>query len=114
MSKHSPGPWGIGGSLVSGPDGHSPIAVVLHKSSGKARDEDYFAPPFETYEANGALIAAAPELLDGMRYLQSVLASIRDNEEIPAHPVHGKIRTYEEVKYLIVDPLIEKATGEPQ
>lgn len=79
-AKPTPGPWHLGGSLVTGADGHSPIAVVLHKSDTMAvkmgrgaRDEDYYAPPFDVYEANGKLIASAPTLAARVAELEGAL-----------------------------------------
>jgi hypothetical protein len=65
-TKHTPGPWVIGGSLIS--NGRTPVALVLHNGNGnpsKASDYDRDAPRWvDGADANAALIAAAPELLD--------------------------------------------------
>jgi hypothetical protein len=65
QTKHTPGPWVIGGSLIS--NGRTPVALVLHNGNGnpsKASDYDRDAPRWvDGADANAALIAAAPELL---------------------------------------------------
>lgn len=73
-AKHTPGPWEIGGSLISF-DG-KPVGFVLHnpestKGLGKLwpRDCDRFAPRLPEADANARLIAAAPDLLDALRYI---------------------------------------------
>jgi hypothetical protein len=71
QTKHTPGPWVIGGSLIS--NGRTPVALVLHNGNGnpsKASDYDRDAPRWvDGADANAALIAAAPELLAALRHL---------------------------------------------
>ena len=70
MSKHTPGPWDV--SHV----GHSqplPCDFRVHTESGATRDE---------WEANAALIAAAPDLLAA---LKAAIACIPINQDKTVH-----------------------------
>lgn len=71
QTKHTPGPWVIGGSLIS--NGRVPVAKVLHNGNGnpsKASDYDRDAPRWlGGADANARLIAAAPELLAALEAL---------------------------------------------
>ena len=73
QTTHTPGPWVIGGSLIS--NGKIPVAQVLHNGNGnpsKASDYDRAAPSWlGGADANAALIAAAPELLAALDRLLS-------------------------------------------
>lgn len=72
MSKHTPGPWTIGGSRdwsgwVVGPESTPPVATI-----GQGVEE---------WRANGKLIAAAPELLEAVQRALAVEASVTQGQE---------------------------------
>ena len=71
QTKHTPGPWVIGGSVIS--NGKIPVARVLHNGNGnpsRASDYDREAPRWvDGADANARLIAAAPDLLAALREL---------------------------------------------
>lgn len=73
--KHTPGPWVIGGSLIS--NGRTPVVRVLHNGNGNpsnASDYHRDAPRWiGGADANAALIAAAPELLAALRSAEAAL-----------------------------------------
>jgi hypothetical protein len=81
--KHTPGPWQVGGGLISGSSGeHSceAVALVLRRPAvygGKrydTRDTDHAAPELgKTTDANARLIAAAPDLLKALKELFDLL-----------------------------------------
>lgn len=50
--------------------------------------------------------AAAPEMLDALIQVQVAFGCLRDGQHY-IHPVHGPI-AIEELKYLVIDPLLEK------
>jgi len=52
------------------------------------------------------------QALEALRQVQIALACHRDGEAY-IHPEHGEL-CLEEVKYCVVDPVIEAITGEPQ
>jgi len=97
-TKHTPGPW---------------TAEPTQSGNYNIRQRPAFRPALvwdtglgdETY-ANARLIAAAPDLLAALRDVQIALAQWRDSEPVN---VRG-IDNLEEVKYLIVDAAIAKAT----
>ena len=47
-------------------------------------------------------------LLDAMEHVQKALAAFRDGETTYKHPEHGSL-LLEEVKYCVVDPVLEAA-----
>ena len=106
MRKHTPGPWeihdNIGRSSEIGVVADAAPCIIAVMGNAKAW-------PAEA-RANTLLIAAAPDLLAALCDVQAALACHRDGVTY-RHPVHGQI-ALEEVKYLIVDPVIAKATGE--
>ena len=68
MSKHTPGPWKVvenGNPLSSGI-----VAIIQHSPERLLTvEEDHFGGPWcapDTWEANGRLIAAAPDLLEAL------------------------------------------------
>lgn len=101
MSKHTPGPWGIGDSDLP----VSQLAVMSRANTGRKHstiarvvNPDFVGmTPFEG-EANARLIAAAPELLAACRIAVLALAALQ-----PTCPT--LIREYE-----IVSAAIAKAT----
>ena len=112
--KHTPGPWtykdmngylinhphkGMTSARVNGPIGGIVATAVAHNLDG------------QEVQANARLISAAPDLLEALVFVQKALADWRDGKEGTHHPVHGRLNL-EEVKYNVVDLVIEKATGE--
>jgi hypothetical protein len=68
VMSHTPGPWVVGGELIS----HKSIEVasVLHFYRNKAgKPINRNSPILEVAEANAALIAAAPKLLEALTEL---------------------------------------------
>lgn len=63
MSKHTKGPW-IKDNLIVW-DGYNTIAEV------KTAHEDASYPEFKRAEANARLIAAAPEMLEALKYCKA-------------------------------------------
>ena len=53
--------------------------------------------------------AAAPDLLAALEFVQTALADWRDGQNTTYHPEHGELNL-EEVKYLVGDTAITKAT----
>lgn len=85
MSKHTPGPWHIDGSKQEGltvRNGQAAVAVIPGYGVGQ-RMED------------ARLIAAAPELLEALKFAQSIIG----------HP--------DDVGSQMIAAAITKATGEP-
>ena len=60
MTKHTPGPWTVGGELVSKAGTSIEIASVWDNGHPQRRD----APSFDEAEANRQLIALAPEVYE--------------------------------------------------
>jgi hypothetical protein len=61
------------------------------------------------HPSNAHVIAAAPDLLAALVKVQLALACYRDDQPF----IHnGRQLALEEVKYLLVDPVIDKALGE--
>ena len=61
MTQHTPGPWQIGGELISQEGTNIEIASVWAQSANRK-----FAPSQSKADANAHLIAAAPELLEAL------------------------------------------------
>ena len=57
MSAHTPGPWGLDGNLIEGPDGERVACITAYSRRTPKQ------------KANARLIAAAPELLEALRGL---------------------------------------------
>jgi hypothetical protein len=62
-------------------------------------------------EKYASLFAAAPALLEALKFAQTALADWRDGEDTTTHPEHGELNL-EEVKYFVVDTAIELAEKE--
>lgn len=80
MSKHTPGPWGLDGNLIEGPDGERVACITAYSRRTPKQ------------KANARLIAAAPEMLAA---LQAVLAEIEGPDRphstdswLPSHLAH--------------------------
>ena len=83
MSKHTPGPWRIDrGSKTGTARGISASARNIVNFNGLAK------PMSNETEANARLIAAAPDLLDALRY---VLDCIERNEISDMQPARAAI-----------------------
>ena len=64
--KHTPGPWTIGGELISKQGTAIEIASVWRNTHP---DRSADAPDPDTADANSRLIAAAPDLLAALEYI---------------------------------------------
>lgn len=83
-TKHTPGPWTYDDvwSLVTGPKGEEIAAVHAAQSNPKRCDKGIA-------QANAHLIAAAPELLEALSTMQSMMKQygmVPDAND-PFHPV---------------------------
>ena len=102
-SKHTPGPWHVGGiadSIVYAADGFAVAnANVYHNSHG----------PHET-GANARLIAAAPDMLAALEAIEARISGIWDN---PALVAFGPLSTNTDADCLaIARAAIAKAKGD--
>ena len=71
MTEHTPGPWRIRrAKIINTPEEESAEPIVI---------ADVYHHSYENREANSALIAAAPELLDA---LQNICAGKLDADEM--------------------------------
>lgn len=101
--KHTPGPWTVGtktwSSHVIAPSkfGPHPLAVF----SGRGRDED---------DANAALAAAAPDLLEALEGVEPYLEEDPDNERVRA--AHAAIAKARGVPQNLRDPESQADPGE--
>lgn len=79
MSKHTPGPWKIGGGLIYAEGVNAPVEIATVHSY--CRDNLRRHSPAQTIaDSNARLIAAAPELIDALRECVNALANGRDAE----------------------------------
>lgn len=84
--------WTVGGSLISRTDDGTAVARVLHRPKvGRAAhcDQDDTAPLVPEADANGRVLAAAPELLAFVRKLAA--ATYSENRAL-AHTVTDDAR----------------------
>ena len=61
MSKHTPGPWGLDGNLIEGPDGERVACITAYSRRTPKQ------------KANARLIAASPDLLAALQALVAEL-----------------------------------------
>ena len=61
MSAHTPGPWGLDGNLIEGPDGERVACITAYSRRTPKQ------------KANARLIAAAPDLLAALQALVAEL-----------------------------------------
>lgn len=104
---HTNGRWSVfmDGALSS-------VAVCADQATAEQRAKDYMGMWENSdrckamrYDSMKERIAKLEEALD---MVQEALASYRDgNKVLVDHPKHGPITTIEEVKYLVVDPLLQ-------
>lgn len=94
MSKHTPGPWKVDsyGGITGGPNYLTSVAETFsykwahceatsaHKHSQEAAD--YCGQMFDEAKANGALIAAAPELLSACREAEAYFSVTHADDEV--------------------------------
>ncbi len=83
MTKHTPGPWDAGASLVS----HKGREIALVREPRLYRDgrpwiRNSAAETMAEYEANVLLIAAAPDMLDVLLKADAWVAQYHD---MPGH-----------------------------
>lgn len=64
MNKHTPGPW----SVTSEPDEEYPVWDVGHRTVGGPLDGDVLHVCDTVDEADARLIAAAPEMLEALKW----------------------------------------------
>lgn len=114
-TKHTPGPLEVAVTgMLDDFSGACSLAVV-YSQDAEDRGDTYETALIvcagdideEEAKANAYLYAASPDLLAALGDVQAALACLRDDVDY-IHPKHGKI-SLEEVKYLIVDPAINKA-----
>ena len=81
-TTHTPGPWHYVGSMISADN--IEVARVLHRGAN-FKDQSVFAPIRMTEtEANRALIAAAPELLNALKRLEQAITHPDKAEQFAA------------------------------
>jgi len=68
-TKYTPGPWEVKGSKIDSEYG----TVATTESHGASLEKDGRFGAYKDYEANAKLIAAAPELLEALEYLVSLI-----------------------------------------
>lgn len=108
MSKHTPGPWVAHVSKVDEDSGNE---VMLIRSVDPLRGIASFEVLDEEDEANGRLIAAAPELLEALKLLQAIMS---DSEGVAGYHRNGAVMSWGESEDLnpeIITALIKKAEG---
>jgi hypothetical protein len=96
--KHTQGPWIY---QNTGPDSHNQ-GVVYSKETGES-----IAVAYD--RKNLKAIAAVPDLIDALLFVQEAIALWRDGGPHLRHPEHGLL-TLEEVKYCVVDDALSKLT----
>lgn len=88
------------------------MTVIANDDTGmwEVHDHAGFVCALES-ESTAALFAAAPSLFEALRFVQTALANFRDGLDGTLHPEHGMLKL-EEVKYCVVDPVIEQLDGD--
>lgn len=82
MSKHTSGPWSVGGkdkTIIYAGDGHAVASCAVYH--GRFKDGEV--------EANARLIAASPELLEALDNLLSWAEDIHDPRKTTGINYHG-------------------------
>ena len=69
MSAHTPGPWGLDGNLIEGPDGERVACITAYSRRTPKQ------------KANARLIAAAPDLLEALRGMMDAYMDLCDENE---------------------------------
>ena len=67
MTQHTPGPWQMGGELISKEGSNLEIASVWSESANRK-----LSPRQSEADANARLIAAAPELLEAAQRVTGI------------------------------------------
>ena len=101
MTKHTPGPWEIGGSFES-TEVFAPAASrvsVARCGAEEARGGGSYRVSTEEAQANARLIAAAPDLLEAAIYAAGIFA---EKWDLPARDAIAALKI-----------AISKATGDP-
>lgn len=98
-TMHTPGPWRLEGNRIEADDRHSvlPVATVYRSPGDEAEDA-----------ANGALLAAAPELLAALREVLEIALQC-----IPAEKLIPQERQAFADAQELVDRLPQAASGHP-
>ena len=79
---HTPGPWRHDGQFIVAPDPEGIHPDIYIAEIVQEDDEGRLAPP-EQQQANGALIAAATELLDALFDIKHLAEKSGDSETDP-------------------------------
>jgi len=105
MSKHTPGPWtvtqnfrGMAGVWPDSPGTNKPICMLAHDPDGPSKG------PFENWQANANLIAAAPELLEALVEAVELI-------EFHMGSTHSETDEDEELVVKMAESAIAKAEG---
>jgi len=81
MSAHTPGPWGLDGNLIEGPDGERVACITAYSRRTPKQ------------KANARLIAAAPDLLAALR---GMLAIVNDSRGVAGYHLNGNTAEWDE------------------
>lgn len=81
VTKHTQGPWSVSGSLIN--TQRRNVARVLHcHSETDASDHDALAPEYgEEFKANCELIAAAPTMLESLKWAARHMRELDPEDE---------------------------------
>ena len=103
MAQHTPGPWTIGGDLISNQKSREEICKVLSRWR-----ERMFSPDQETANANARLIAAAPDLLEACKEIKAEISNCIEfiNDRTPSTDQQTISKLYSKL-----GKLIDKAEG---
>ena len=82
MSKHTPGPWKVGNSIEQR-NGPREATVVAADGVRVVARLHFNRMPDDPAEANAALIAAAPELLEALKELSDLFDAWKAGEYLP-------------------------------
>lgn len=84
--------------------------VTLWELTTRPKDGGFTTTGYVFGKDDARLYAVAEELLEALRFVQTAIANFRDGLDYTLHPGYGALKL-EEVKYCVVDPIIEKVDG---
>lgn len=85
MSKHTPGPWFITGSMTKYVEARIPGRMIQEVAAcGPTAADDGYG---EQQMANARLIAAAPDLLEALSGMLEIYGGKNDTDGLPKHEV---------------------------